>query len=325
MVSVDTATVPRMASAPTVRRAAALALAAGSILLTGCRVADPVATVPAAQALPLVAQRDVAYGAATGCPGTGSDATCGGSQTLDVYLPTAGGNRGVIVFVHGGGFTAGDKVDVTNLGNIVRQTSRGYGFVSVNYRLARNGTNLFPTQLQDVGAALRWVKANGASAGLNPAKVVLAGHSAGGTLASLTALGQNSGRPEFAGVPRVDGWVSVSGIMSPLAGPRSRFWFSQLVGETNFGQRAAAATPLVWLDANDPPGFLAHGDLDDVVEPHNLTATIQRAQVTNSITRLKMDLVDKDAAGRYFARDTRGHYPFAGLNAAEMDAWFDAR
>jgi len=301
---------------------AAAALVATSMVVSSCRIADPVVTVPAAQALPAPV-RDLAYGPATGCVGPSSDAPCGGSQTLDVYLPTAGGNRGVLVYVHGGGFVGGDKTEVTALGNLSRQTTRGYAVVSVNYRLAKPASDKFPTPVADVAQALRWIRANGAAHGLNPAKLVLAGHSAGGTLASLVALGANSGRAEYANIPRVNGWVSVAGIMHPKAGPYSNFWLRQLVPEP-FDVRSPAATPVMLLDPADPPGFVVHGDLDTVVEFANVTWVENVLRLIRAEGLVTVDVVDRSAAGPLPAH-LRGHEPFGGMNAAEFDTWIDAR
>ncbi len=82
------------------------------------------------------------------------------AQQLDIYLPETGdGPFPVLFYMHGGGFRMGDKRDIY-LASYLAGLDRGYALVSVNYRLS--GEAIFPAGLQDVKAALRWLRANGA-------------------------------------------------------------------------------------------------------------------------------------------------------------------
>ena len=178
--------------------------------------------------------RDVAYGPDRGCP-SGSDEPCGGSQELDIYRVRSGGNRGTLVYIHGGGFATGDKYPLTHLGNIKRQLHRGYSIVSINHRMANavrdasgelvvdwkgplpwpfvrtDGSNNLPDSMADVGAALRWVKSTGSSYGLATGRVVVIGFSNAGTMAALAGTAGNSGFAVYDGLPRIEGWVSIAG------------------------------------------------------------------------------------------------------------------
>jgi len=79
------------------------------------------------------------------------------AQKLDVYLPNDGtGPFPVIIAIHGGAFKSGDKSG--ELGYLQEALTRGYAVVSVNYRLS--GEGIFPAQINDVKAAIRFVKAN---------------------------------------------------------------------------------------------------------------------------------------------------------------------
>ena len=82
------------------------------------------------------------------------------TQQLDVYLPETGdGPFPIILRIHGGGFEFGDKCDFQLLA-FLRGVERGYAVVSANYRMS--GEALFPAAVQDVKAAVRWLKASGA-------------------------------------------------------------------------------------------------------------------------------------------------------------------
>lgn len=111
------------------------------------------------------------------------------AQKLDIHLPTAGAKPyPVVVWVHGGGWSSGDK----NLGLNAppRQLlNHGYAVVSVNYRLS--GEARFPAQIQDLKAAVRWIRANASRYGLNATRIGAWGVSAGAHLAGL--LGTASG------------------------------------------------------------------------------------------------------------------------------------
>lgn len=103
-------------------------------------------------------------------------------QRLDVHCPTtpSAAPRAVFVFVHGGGFSSGDKRREGEpfYDNIARWAVES-DFVGVNitYRYAPEFT--FPSGAEDVAAALRWVESNIAEHGGDPASIVVMGHSAG--------------------------------------------------------------------------------------------------------------------------------------------------
>lgn len=129
--------------------------------------------------------KDVAYG---------PDA----SQKMDVYLPAArSGNTPVVVFLHGGGFVAGDKADLHT--QVQSLSAKGYVVLNVNYRLV-DTTGIFQTpmvhqpssiriaeQLQDVKAAIQFAAGKTGEWNMSASRWAIAGHSAGATLAMLYA------------------------------------------------------------------------------------------------------------------------------------------
>jgi acetyl esterase/lipase len=105
------------------------------------------------------------------------------TQRLDIYLPDEGdGLFPVVLYIHGGGFALGNKRFV-HFQPFLRATERGYGVVSVDYRLS--GEALFPAAVQDVKAAIRWVRAHAGEYRLDGARIAACGESAGGSLAAM--------------------------------------------------------------------------------------------------------------------------------------------
>jgi len=90
----------------------------------------------------------------------------------------------VVVYVHGGEWTKGDKSEVSYKPRFFNE--HGVVFVSVNYRLS--GTAKHPAQVDDVASAVRWVRDHAGEIGGDPRRLVLMGHSAGCHLVTLVGL-----------------------------------------------------------------------------------------------------------------------------------------
>ena len=147
-----------------VRRALVLAVLLVSLLAQPSAHADPAVTVT----------RDVRYGTANAKP-----------LLLDAYVPPSDGGerRPAVILIHGGGFRSGDKA---SFGPEARRlTQFGWVAFSVNYRLDEQFA--FPAELDDVRAAVHWVRDHAADYEVDPGNIGVLGESAGGTLAALLA------------------------------------------------------------------------------------------------------------------------------------------
>lgn len=120
----------------------------------------------------------------------GSDA----QQVYDLYLPAnrSADTTKTIVIIHGGGWTSGDKHDVSGLVGLVQRALPNHAVVNLNYRLA-NGTNrkAFPDQINDIAQAITQLVRDKESLGIN-GTFALYGISAGAHIAALYAFTQNS-------------------------------------------------------------------------------------------------------------------------------------
>jgi acetyl esterase/lipase len=154
--------------------------------------------VPVAAQRPAVPQpREIAFGADP-------------LQRLDFY-PAAkvGAPAPLFVFVHGGGWKRGDKRNATGAVKIAHFTGRGFAFASINYRLVPDAK--VEHQAQDVADALARLIRDARSLGVDPNRIVLAGHSAGAHLAALVATDPRYLRRAGVGVERLKGVVLLDG------------------------------------------------------------------------------------------------------------------
>ncbi len=104
----------------------------------------------------------------------------------DLYLPKGAGPFPVIVAVHGGGWVQGARGALQYWG--AHLAARGYAVFSISYRLAKANQKTFPHAVQDVLAAIQFVRGNAKQFNLAPDRIGLFGHSAGGNLSALAAL-----------------------------------------------------------------------------------------------------------------------------------------
>jgi acetyl esterase len=109
----------------------------------------------------------------------------GGEITVRVYAPAGRGPHPMLVFYHGGGWVIGDLYTHDGICRSIVNAA-GCAVASVDYRLAPEFK--YPVAVEDSYAALKWLVANAARLGLDPARVAVGGDSAGGNLAAVVAL-----------------------------------------------------------------------------------------------------------------------------------------
>jgi acetyl esterase/lipase len=112
----------------------------------------------------------------------------------DLYLPKGGGPLPALVGVHGGGWVQGARGQFQHWGRYL--AARGIALFAVSYRFAKTGQKTFPHAVQDVLAAVQFVRGNAKEFNIAPERIGIFGHSAGGNLGALAALGGRS--PIFA-------------------------------------------------------------------------------------------------------------------------------
>jgi acetyl esterase/lipase len=127
-------------------------------------------------------------------------------QTLDLYLPAGDGRTvfGLVVVVHGGGFLEGTSKDQAGMAR--RFVEGGFAAASVNYRLS--GDAPFPAGVQDVRAAIRYLRSHAPDWGIDPRRIGVWGDSAGGYLAAMA--GASADDEQFDDVALADPGVSAA-------------------------------------------------------------------------------------------------------------------
>jgi acetyl esterase/lipase len=190
---------------------------------------------------------------------------------LDLYLPEkAEGPLPVLVWVHGGGWRAGSKENCP----AIPFAARGYAVASINYRLSQHA--LFPAQIEDCKAAIRWLRAHAKRYNLDSKHFGAWGSSAGGHLVAL--LGTSGGVKELEGkggnldqssrVQAVVDWFGptdftrMGGAHNRPKSPESLL----LGGPVQENKaKAAKANPITYVGKDSAPFLIMHGDRDTVV------------------------------------------------------------
>ena len=207
---------------------------------------------------------------------------------LDAYLPPTGTAHPALIFVHGGGWRAGDRASFAPGEQGFASTGRrfaglGYAVFSVDYRLAP--AFRFPAQLADVRAAIRWVRAHSRRYRVDGRRLGLFGVSAGGNLAALAAL---RGRGDLASGTRVRALVVWSSPMDLLRfASAGRPQVAEYLGcsAASCPGRYRAASPTSWVDPSDPPTLIANGtsEIVPLVQAQALARRLHAAGVSSRL------------------------------------------
>ena len=217
---------------------------------------------------------------------------------LDLYSPKeANGPVPGLIFIHGGGWSAGRKEDYRIYGLTFAQL--GYVVASVQYRLSREAP--YPAAIHDVKAAVRWMRSEAASISVDPDRIGVAGGSAGGHLSMMVgytsdveAFDGQSGHPAVSS--RVQAVVDLYGpadLTTDFAKRQSAPGevLNRFLGGTYEEQtdRYVAASPIQYVTPDDPPTLILHGTVDEVVPINQsdlLAAKLETAGVPYIYDRL---------------------------------------
>ena len=201
-----------------------------------------------------------------------------GPLALDIYTPDPRppGRLPVVVFVFGGGWFVGNKDQVQLLdGPLLAR--RGYAVVATTYRLSDVAT--FPSQIHDVKATIRWVRANADRYGFDATAIGAWGGSAGGHLVALLAttggvvelegdVGGNALRGYSSDVQAVVDYFGPAHLPRLGTNARSLHWMIEDLLDGPISKRQALAdlaSPELHVSAKTAPLLIVHGDKDPTV------------------------------------------------------------
>jgi acetyl esterase/lipase len=221
-------------------------------------------------------------------------------QKLDLYLPKDGNavshsahNFPLIIKIHGGAWLGGSK-EMERPGDYVRE---GYAVASIGYRLSQHA--IFPAQIEDCKAAIRYLRANAQKYNLDPNRFAVWGWSAGGHLAAL--VGTTGDVNEFDVGENLNVSSRVQAVVDYF-GPTDLLQMeahklpntmnhnspdapeSKLIGGPvqDNPEKAAKANPITYITKDTPPFLIVHGDADPLVPHHQseiLEAALKKAGV----------------------------------------------
>jgi acetyl esterase/lipase len=214
-------------------------------------------------------------------------------QKLDLYLPENVEGAPLIIWVHGGAFMGGSKEEWAPL----EYLTEGYAVASINDRLSQHA--IFPAQIQDCKAAVRWLRAHAETYHLDPQRFGAWGASAGGHLVAMLGVTAHVAAFEvgenLSFSSRVQAVVDYFGptdflqmdehrlpegmLHNPPDSPESL-----LVGGAiqEMSQAVARANPVTYVSGDAAPFLIVHGDQDPLVPFHQsllLEAALKKAGV----------------------------------------------
>jgi acetyl esterase/lipase len=183
---------------------------------------------------------------------------------MDIYFPDSGGPWPALIYVHGGGWTHGDKAEAAMFAN--GMTAQGYLVTSVNYRLYPAGK--FPNMIEDVKCAVRSLRAHASEYNLDPNRIAAIGLSAGGHLVSLLGTSDEEAGWDVGEYLEQSSRVQAVVAMAPVTDLTRSFPNADIetVRQVGFGEHnVLQASPISHVTADDPPFLLIHGERDMLV------------------------------------------------------------
>jgi len=203
------------------------------------------------------------------------------AQTLDMYLPAGRSisSTKILVIIHGGGFNSGSKGELTTYIANIQERLDDYAFFNISYRQATTADTLFPTQENDVKAALQFIIDHSTEYCVSK-KMILLGVSAGGLLALLQGYKHKEPVVPEA-IISFFGPTDLLELYKHSLNPLVALTLMQVTGTTPDKDPAIyiESSPVNFITANSPPTLLFQGGLDPIV------STDQQIMLQNKLTK----------------------------------------
>jgi acetyl esterase/lipase len=221
------------------------------------------------------------------------------SHLLDIYLPNTGkSSYPVVIWIHGGGWRKGGKYDeMDHLANTVKDLiNKGYAIASINYRYSTDAK--FPAQIIDCNQAVEFLHDHAVKFHLDRDKLALIGFSAGGHLAALLGLSNNStissfypeGKKPHFKIKLVMDFFGINDLtaLKGIGATDPHGGVTLLLGASAADRPdlAKMASPVTYIDKDDPAFLIVHGDKDEAVDVSQstlLNGKLKEAGVKNEL------------------------------------------
>ena len=203
-------------------------------------------------------------------------------QKMDVYLP-AGRNMNstkVMIMIHGGAWSTGDKSELNVYIDTLKKRLPDYAIFNINHRLSNGTTIFFPTQENDVKAAIEFIAGKSGEYNVSQ-KIVLLGVSSGAHLALLQGYKHNSS----GNVKAIVDFFGPTDLIDLYNNPASPFippsTIAQIVGATPTTNLTLyqESSPINYVTAQSPPTIILHGGLDPLVSPSQSVSLDNKLQM----------------------------------------------
>lgn len=260
-----------------------------------------------------------------------------GALKLDVQTPKTEGKKPLVIYLTGGGFAISPKESALPMRTYVAEA--GYIVASIQYRTIVDSAT-YRDGVADVKAAIRFLRANADSYGIDPSKVAVWGESAGGYLAAMT--GATNGIAEFEVGDHLDQSSDVQAVVNKFgasdlsktaadfdaetqqatAAPDNnlaQYVFGQASGKSVLDDPAAIAkaNPVTYVDANDPPELLMHGSADTIMSPSQ-TLLLHNALRAAGVDSTRYVLDGANHGDLAFLGDPKGGLPWSSQQAVDI-------
>jgi acetyl esterase/lipase len=214
--------------------------------------------------------------------------TYSGTQKLDFFPAIGRSPAPCVIVIHGGGWDNGDRDQIPQFNNWLARS--GYAVAAISYRLAPGA--IWPSQRDDVRAAIAFVKQHAAGWGVDPSRLVILGRSAGGQIAEATAYALND--PAIRGVialyapadmrfaykfSREDDVIKSPSLMRKFLGGTPE----------EAGANYDSASSILFVGPGTPPTLQIHGNIDTLVwhrQSERLAAKLSEAGVPNLLVSM---------------------------------------
>ncbi|WP_435355710.1 alpha/beta hydrolase fold domain-containing protein [Emticicia sp. SJ17W-69] len=212
------------------------------------------------------------------------------ANLLDIYLPkNHSSSTKLIIFIHGGFWSKGGKNQLPKPLINMLVTQKGYGMVSINYRLVKENDNRFPAQIEDVSKAIEFLSKKGDSLAYNQNEFALLGASAGAHLALLYAYAFDT-KKQIKTVIDIVGPTDLSDSLVRNNNELANITITKFLGESNPKAKIAHdASPIFQLSKESGvPTIIFHGENDEVVHVNQAKALYQKLTSLGIQTQIEL-------------------------------------